>query len=179
MNIISSETVQILNTFISTMLGVFVGGIMTYRLNLKFQSKVINKQARLDEIKAILVDICLTTDQLLMLRANYMVSHDVKKRHKDILVHLNTCHDHIKSLVNKLYLCKLLLKDYKISHGEIRKEFWEIANVIEYKLSGCDSSIDEFEEYIEERSIEKRIEDLENKLKKHTEELQKEYITGL
>lgn len=166
-------------TFSTTLLGVIVGGIMTYRLNLKFQSKVIRKQVKIEELKKVLKLMNDFTDSLLALEIKYMFLNTNKPMKNNIDSWLTYCNDQMKCLSGEMFLNQSLFKEYDIAEESIKKEFNMISEVIDYKIKGYGIKIDEYEKYLEEKPMNERINILISRIKYYIVELQEEYAKDL
>lgn len=174
-----SEFVKLIESFISTLLATFIGGMLAYKLNLKLQSKVVKKQIRIQGIKQILMNIYDYKMSLLILQMNYVVYHDNKSKMEFIKERLHQNCKIFEVLEKELYLNEIMFEEYGITVNNIKKDSNIIIDIISYKIDSYDEKLQEYEDYIKERSIKDRIDDLIKKLEGYIRILQKEYIRDL
>lgn len=179
MNFNYSEFINLIQTFASTLIATFIGGVLAYKLNLKLQSKVIRKQIKVQELKSLLSIMYEYKDSLLALQINFGFFHDIKSRRDHIEQRLSDSNRIFGILEKELYLNEIIFKEYGITINDIKKESKIISDSIDYKISDISVKVEEYEKLIKEKSINDRIEALMKIIAMYIEVLQREYVIDL
>ncbi len=172
-------TINLLTTFGSTFLGVIAGGIITYKLNLKFQSKIIKKQLKIDELKKILLFMNECSKDLLLLKGKWIFLRNTQEEIINIHELLLWCAKKIDCLELEIFLKPFLFKEYDINDNYIKKEYCIVSDLMDYKIGSYEEKVEEYEAYLDKKSIEDRIDEIIKILNKDIIRLRDEYEKDL
>lgn len=170
---------NIFSATLGGLLGVIIGSLLTYKLNLRFQNKVIKKQLKVEKITKMLNTIYDHKSNIKILQITYMVFIDNKLKYKDIREILNMCNEDNRLIQKELEINKIIFSDYNLRFEDLNKEFKIISDVISYETSSSEQYIEEYENYISEKLIKIRIDDYMDKLSYCIVRLQQEYKRGI